>query len=290
VPRGRTGGPGRRVFGKVPVPRLARTAPGRAGILILAFVCGVAIAGPLIAPHSVTDTVGLPGQGPSAGAWLGTDFLGRDVLSRLLAGGISVLWLSTLSTFCAYVVGIGVGLTAGYSRTLADPLLMRFVDLILAFPAVLFLLVLVAAAGTSAAILLVGVVIVLFPGIARVVRTATMEASVRGYVEAAVLRGEAGRVIALREILPNILPFVVADFGVRFSAAIIFVASLNFLGLGLQPPAANWGLMVSENREVITTNIWAVAAPAIMLGLLTVGVNLVGDGYSRALGQSELRA
>jgi peptide/nickel transport system permease protein len=130
---------------------------------------------------------------------------------------------------------------------------------------------------------------VLSPGVVRLVRTATLEVSVRGYVEAAVARGESTRAILFGEILPNIVRPVVADLGIRYGYSIILIASLNYLNLGIRPPTADWGLMTSENREVITTNPLAVLVPALLLGLLTVSVNLIGDAYARTLGRSEGR-
>ena len=128
--------------------------------------------------------------------------------------------------------------------------------------------------------------LVLFPGVARIVRTATLEASTRGYVEAAVARGERMVSVLRREILPNITSSVVADLGIRFSWSIILIASVNYLGLGLRPPTADWGLMISENREIISTNPLAVVAPAVILAVLIIAVNLVGDAYVRRLGRS----
>jgi peptide/nickel transport system permease protein len=130
------------------------------------------------------------------------------------------------------------------------------------------------------------VVIVLFPGVARIVRAATEEVSQRGYVESAVARGEKTSGILAREILPNIVTPIMADVGIRFAAAVIFIASMNYLGLGLRPPSSDWGLMVSENRRVISTNVWGVLAPAAMLGLLAIAVNLVADAYARTRGRS----
>jgi len=267
-------------------PRILWSWSGRVGCALLVFVFAVAFVGPLVSPHSPYTTVGPPAAGPSAKAPLGTDFLGRDVLSRVLHGGASVLELATITILLTYALGISVGMIAGYNRSVLDSLLMRAVDLVLAFPAMLLLLVLVTGAGTGVGVLIVGVALVLFPGVARIVRTATLEASVRAYVEAAVSRGEKTIVILTREIFPNITPVVIADFGIRFGGAIILIASLNFLSLGLRPPTADWGLMISENREIITTNGWAVIAPAVMLALLTVAINLIGDAYTRSLGLS----
>jgi peptide/nickel transport system permease protein len=268
-------------------PEWTRSATGIIGLAVLVFVVGVALLGPLFAPHGIATPIGPPGQGPSANAPLGTDFLGRDVLSRLLHGGLSVVWIGTTSTVLAYVAGLTVGLTAGYSRTLVDPLLMRCVDVMLSFPALLVLLLLVSGLGSHVYVLILGVVAVQLPPIARVMRTVTLETATHGYVEAAEMRGERTSSVLIREILPNIAPVMLADFGIRFGYSIILIASVNYLGLGLQPPAADWGLMMSENREFISLNAWAVLAPAVMLALLTIGVNLVADAYVRTLGRSE---
>ena len=230
--------------------------------------------------RSWTDTV--------LAAPLGTDFLGRDVLSRLLNGGRSVILIAGVATLLAYLIGLAIGLVAGYIRSIADPLLMRGVDVLLAFPALLMLLLLVGGLGPHVGVLIVGVALVQLPGIARIVRTATLEMSTRGFVEAAEARGESTPSLLTREILPNIAPIILADFGIRFGYSIILIASVNYLGLGLAPPAADWGLMMSENQQFIAVNVWAVLAPAIMLALLTIGVNLVADAYVRTLGRSTI--
>ena len=254
---------------------------GRAGALLLAIVVLLALVGPAFAPHSPIAPIGIPGAGPSASAPLGLDFLGRDVLSRVLYGGRSTLLLGTAATALTYLVGVTIGLIAGYSRSIADPLLMRTVDVFLSFPALLVMLLFVTAFGGGRGVLVGAVVIVLFPGVARIVRTATLEVSTRGYVEAAVARGESTLAILRREILPNIVAPIVADVGIRFSWSIILIASVNYLGLGLAPPTADWGLMVSENREIISTNPLALLAPAAILAFLIIAVNLVGDAYVR---------
>ena len=270
-------------------PRFARTWSGAIGLGLLGAITLFAVVGPLFAPYAYDAPLGLPGSPPGHGSVLGTDFIGRDVLSRVLDGGLSVLWIAGTATLLIYVVGITVGLVAGYSRSLVDAMLMRTVDFVLSFPAMLLLLLLVTGAGTGIGVDIFGVVLVLFPGVARIVRTATLEVAGRGYVEAAVARGERTPAILLWEILPNIVSPIMADVGIRFAAAIIFIASLNFLGLGLQPPAANWGLMISENRPILTSNPWPVLVPAALLGLLTVAVNLVADAYARTAGRSARR-
>jgi peptide/nickel transport system permease protein len=253
---------------------------------ILAIVLFVAFVGPYLAPHSPTAAIGAPLTGSSGHAPLGTDFLGRDVLSRLLYGGRSVIGLALAATALAYLIGMTIGLIAGYSRSLVDPLLMRTVDVMLAFPPLLFLLVLIAGAGQSVTIMIIGVALIQAPSISRIVRTATLEVSVRGYVEAAVARGERPAAVIVREVLPNILAPVLVDAGLRFTFSILIVASVNFLGLGLQPPSSNWALMIGENRQYISLNWLAVVAPAAMIAILTIGVNLTGDAIARSLGRS----
>jgi peptide/nickel transport system permease protein len=266
--------------------RFLRSTSGAVGVTIVLFVVFVAVFGRYVAPHDPNSPVGNPLSHPSGDALLGTDDLGRDVFSRLLYGGRSVLGLAFAATLVAYVIGLGVGLIAGYSRSKIDPILMRTVDVMLAFPPLLFLLVLITGAGTGTGVLIIGVAAIQAPGISRIVRTATLEVSVRGYVEAAVARGERAIAVVVREVLPNILAPVLVDAGLRFTYSILIIASVNFLGLGLQPPKSDWALMISENRQYISLNSWAVLAPAAMIALLTIGINLTGDAIARSLGRS----
>ncbi len=266
--------------------RFLRTPTGASGFAIVVLVVAVALLGPYLAPHTPTATVGPPLQSASGAFPFGTDETGRDVLSRVLWGGRSLLGLALASTALAYLLGAAIGLTAGYSRTLVDPLLMRTVDVLLAFPPLLFLLVLIAGAGQSQGVLIAGVAVIQAPQISRVVRAATLEVSVRGYVEAAVARGERAPAVIAREVLPNILGPVLVDAGLRFTYSILIVSSVIYLGLGLEPPSSNWALMISENREFISINPLSVIAPAAMIALLTIGVNLMGDAIARSLGRS----
>ena len=268
--------------------RFARSGTGAVGLAVLVFVLLVALFGPFVAPHSPARPIGIPYEGPRAEALLGTDFLGRDVLSRVLWGGRSVIALAGLSVLLAYTGGLVVGLAAGYSRGLLDPILMRSADVLLSLPALLFLLVLVTGLGSSRTVLVVGVALIQMPLVARIIRSATQTQSVRGFVEAAAARGERTSAILGREVMPNIVPTIAADVGLRLTYAIILVASVNFLGLGLQPPDADWGLMVSENRSGLNLNPLAVLAPATMIALLTIAVNMVGDAVARQQGVSAI--
>ena len=178
------------VSGRLHMPRLTRTISGKIGIGVLVFVLAVALLGPLVSPHGIATPIGSPGTPPSDGAPLGTDYLGRDVLSRVLHGGLSVIWIGAAATLLAYAAGMTIGLIAGYQRSLIDPVLMRGVDVLLAFPALLVLLLLVAGLGSHVGVLILGVALVQLPPIARIIRTATLEVSTRGYIEAAQARGE----------------------------------------------------------------------------------------------------
>jgi ABC-type dipeptide/oligopeptide/nickel transport system permease subunit len=249
--------------------------------VLLIAVVAVALLGPLLA-HQPSRSVGAPFSPPSGHDLLGTDFLGRDVLARVLAGGRSVLLYSGLATLFAYAVGITVGLAAGYLRTWVDPALMRTVDVLLSFPSMVFILLFATAFGRGIGSVVVATAVIQLPAIARIIRTATLDQSRRGYVEAALLRGESSLAVLRRDILPNITRTLSADVGLRFTWSVLLIAGVNFLGLGLQPPHADWGLMVSENRAGmnIALNPWAVLAPALLLGLLTVAINLLSDALS----------
>jgi ABC-type dipeptide/oligopeptide/nickel transport system permease subunit len=264
-----------------------RHGRGLLGASLLLFTVTVALVGPALAPDSIAVPIGLPGTGPSRSALLGTDFLGRDVLSRVLNGGRSVLVLSVLSIGLVYLIGIYLGVVAALRReSLLDPFVMRGVDLLMTFPPLLLLLVIISGSGSSFWTLLIGILLVLTPGVVRIVRSATLAIVLNGYIEAAITRGERLFALVRREILPNIIPTVLADLGLRFSGAVVLAASVSFLGLGAHPPASDWGLMISENRGIFSTNIWALVIPAGMLAILTISVNMIGDAYIQHIEKS----
>jgi peptide/nickel transport system permease protein len=268
------------------VRRALGSWPGRIGIALTLFVLLVAVVGPSFAPHPPNAIVGIPFARPSAHFPLGIDFAGRDVLSRLLYGGRSVVILAGIATLAAYVIGAAIGLAAGYRRSILDSVSMRFMDILLAFPPILLLLVLATGAGPNPIVLVIGIVLVQVPGIARIIRTATADLTVRGYVEAAVARGESTPVILLKEVLPNLWGIIVADGGPRLTVSVLLVAAINYLGLGLRPPAADWALMISENQGGLTFQPWSVIAPAILIAMLTIGINTFADALARGLGRS----
>jgi ABC-type dipeptide/oligopeptide/nickel transport system permease subunit len=263
-----------------------RVTTSKTGWILALVVFAIAALGPFIAPNSPTAIVSTPFALPDSSYPLGTDFLGRDVLSRVLNGGRTVLLVAICATVISYTFGIAIGLLAGFRRGPLDAVLMRSADVVIAFPPLIFVLLLIAGLGSSVPLLIGGIAITLIPNIARVVRAATLETSVRSYVEAAVVRGERTRTILRIEILPNIVPPILADAGIRFTGAILLAAALSFVGLGLQPPAADWALMISENRSGLSLNYWAVAVPAALIALLTIAGNLIADGIARSLGVS----
>jgi peptide/nickel transport system permease protein len=242
----------------------------------------VALLGPLFAPHSPTEFVGAPDAPPSAKAIFGADALGRDVLSRFLHGGVSVLWLSVVSTVVGVSAGVVIGLAAGYARGVVDEILMRLTDVLLAFPQIVFALLLVSVIGPKLWLLVLAVGLSHAPRVARVMRGAALQVIDREFVQAAEAVGERRWRIVFGDVLLNVTSPLMVEVGLRFTYSIGLIAALSFLGFGLQPPAADWGLMVNENRLDITTQPWAVVLPIVAIALLTIGTNLVTDGIARA--------
>jgi peptide/nickel transport system permease protein len=267
--------------------RLGRT---RFGVVIVTLLVLVALAGPLVAPHSPTEFVGIPNSAPSGDAIFGTDALGRDVLSRFLYGGRTVLWLSAAATLLGMVVGVAVGLIAAYSRNWLDDVLMRANDVLLAFPQIIFVLLAVSALGPKLWLIVLTVGLTHAPRVARVIRGAALEIVERDFVKSAEVVGEKRWRIVFGEVLPNVTSPLLVEAGLRMTYSIGLVAGISFLGFGLQPPDADWGLMINENRLSITVQPWAVLLPVIAIGLLTIGTNLITDGLSRALAGIDRRA
>jgi len=255
----------------------------KVGLALVVFLVGLALIGPLLAPKSTTAFVGPPYQSPSGEALLGTDNLGRDVLSRFLAGGRSILVLSVLATVLALIVGVAIGLFAAYSRGWLDDVIMRSLDVVLAFPAIVLVLLLVAVIGPELWLLVLTVAASHAPRIARLIRGAALEIVERDFVKAAEVLGEPRWKILFGEILPNITSPLMVEASLRLTYSIGLIAAISFLGFGIQPPSADWGLMINENRIGLTVQPWAVVLPVAAIGLLTIGTNLIADGLARAL-------
>jgi peptide/nickel transport system permease protein len=267
--------------------RLGRT---RVGLAIVAVIVLVALGGPLVAPHSPTEFVAVPNSGPGGEAAFGADALGRDVLSRFLNGGRTVLWLAAAATLLGMVVGVVVGLIAAYARNWLDDVLMRANDVLLAFPQIIFVLLAVSAIGPKLWLIVLTVGLTHAPRVARVIRGAALEVVERDFVKSAEVVGEKRWRIVFGELLPNVTSPLLVELGLRMTYSIGLVAGISFLGFGLQPPTADWGLMINENRLSITVQPWAVLLPVAAIGLLTVGTNLITDGLSRALAGIDRKA
>jgi len=254
------------------------------GLGITLLLIGIAVFGRLVAPYAPDQGIEgqLPFAPPSSDAWLGTDAIGRDVLSRFLHGGLSVLLLSGLSTALGMTLGVTVGLLAAYSPGKLDDLLMRTMDVFLSLPQIVFALVLAATVGPELWLLVLAVGFTTMPRAARVTRGAAVEVVQRDFVRAAEAIGVPRRRILLSEVLPNISSPLIVETTLRMSFNVAVVAGLSFLGFGLQPPAADWGLMINENQNGLTLQPWPVLLPVIAIALLTIGTSLIGDGISRA--------
>jgi ABC-type dipeptide/oligopeptide/nickel transport system permease subunit len=264
-------------------PRESRRRRSRVaiiGFVGLGAVIALVVLGPFVAPHDPDVTAGSTYMHPTGEFLLGTDALGRDVTSRVLTGGQTVLMYAAVATVLAYIAGLALGMLAGFVRGSVDNVVMRIVDVLLAFPTLVFVLLLAAAFGRGMPSIVFATALIQATAVARIIRTATLEQSVRGFVEAAVARGERTHTVLIREILPNIAPTLAADVGLRFTWSVLLLASVNFLGLGLQPPTADWGLMISENRGGMDLNPLAVLAPAAISGALTVSINVISDAWA----------
>jgi peptide/nickel transport system permease protein len=261
------------------------TTEGKIGLAIVGAYVFVIIFGPLLAPYS-PDSIGVGGldTGPSTAHLLGTDDLGRDLLSRLLYGARSVVLVPLIATFLAFAIGGLVGVVAGYTGGRFDAFASRVIDVMLALPPLLIVLVVIAAAGTSSLVIIVSVALVYSPRVARVLRGATQGVVTQEYILAAQARGEPTLAIVLRELTPNIAPTVFVEFAVRFTYVIIFITTLNFLGLGVAEPSPNWGLLLADARNTIITNPVASIAPAVAIGALAVGIGLIADAATQSFG------
>jgi peptide/nickel transport system permease protein len=261
----------------------ARPASAAGAVIVLLAIL-LTLLGRFIAPYGSSEQIAADARTPpSAAHWFGTDHLGRDVFSRVVLGAGEIVRLAGLGTLLAALAGTALGLLSGYAGGLADEALMRLFDALLAMPALLLALLLLGTLGASENSVLLVIVLVYTPIVARVVRSVVLPVKTRGYVEAARLQGESLGRILFREILPAALPALAVEAALRFSYAIFLVASLGFLGIGVQPPSPNWGLMVSEARDRVTQIPWALIYPAAAISLLVIGVNLFADGLRRVL-------
>ncbi len=255
------------------------------GGVALVLVLALTVLAPWVAPYVPTDQHVLDRLKPPSGRFLlGTDQYGRDLLSRTLVGGRAALVLGVGAVLLGLSLGVPIGLTAGYFGGRLDDVVMRLVDAMLAFPALLLALLIITALGASTGHALLAIGVANVPGIARIVRSVTLSLREAEFVLAAGARGEGHLYVMFGEIFPNVLPSVVVEATIRIGFAILAGASLSFLGLGVQPPQADWGVMIREARQYAFESSWPMVAPGVALGVTIIAFNLFGDGLRDRLG------
>ncbi len=259
---------------------LLRTPTVLVGLFVLLFWITFAILGDRITPYDpIFDQTPDVLASPSSAHWFGTDTLGRDVLSRVLAGSRDILLVAPAATLLGTVLGSVLGLVIGYFRGIVDDVVSRIIDAVLVMPVILTGVVVITALGSRSApvvTLLIGIVFA--PLVARTVRAAVLAEGDLDYVQAARLRGEKAPYVMFSEILPNVMPPIVVEFTVRLGYAIFAVAGLTFIGLGLQPPSPDWAVQVFEYYSFIDPYWWTTLFPAAAIASLVIAVNLVADG------------
>lgn len=255
------------------------------GAAIIGFWVACAILGSRITPYDpVFDQTPEVSASPSAAHWFGTDRLGRDVLSRVLSGSRDILLIAPAATLLATFFGTALGLITGYFRGIADDTISRVIDAVLAIPLIVLAVTVVAAIGSRSAWAVTVVIAIVFsPIIARTVRAAVLGEARLEYVEAARLRGERSPYVMFSEVLPNVMPPILVEATIRLGYAIFAVATLTFIGFGLQPPTADWAVQIADNWQFLSFQWWTVLFPALAIASLVVAVNLVSDSIQQVL-------
>lgn len=264
--------------------RLIRTPHGALGLLIVATAFVVAVIGPSVAPYDPdTMSLALRFKGPDLAHLLGTDEYGRDIFSRLLFGARATVTMAVLATVLGTIVGSLVGTVSAFFGGRADEAIMRSVDAVMSIPSLLFALLIVNLLGSNSFNALMAVAVAFAPGMARIARSVALSVRKQDYVSAAIARGETVTYVVLREMLPNIVAPIIVEMTIRVSFAVMLFATLSFLGLGAQPPAQEWGLMVAEARQYMHMSAWILLWPCVAIAAVAIGFNLLGDGLRDAL-------
>ena len=242
----------------------------------------VAIFAHWIAPYGLNETIGDVWEAPfwadePSGYWLGTDSIGRDLLSRMIYGAQTTIFVATMATIVSFVTGSILGFTAAVIGGWIDQVMSRLVDLFMSIPSLILALVILSVMPTTLPVLIIVMGLLDSTRVYRLARAVAVDITVMDYVEAARLRGEGTGWIIFREILPNALSPLVAELGLRFIFAVLFISTLSFLGLGVQPPLADWGGIVKENKEGLVYGVSAALIPAVAIAILSISVNLVAD-------------
>ena len=267
---------------------------GKTGVVVLIFWTIIVAIGPMISPYYEGDILDeelfmVPGgdeypdtdfQPPSKIVYLGTDYLGRDTLSRILYGARTTIGISFIATLWAYVIGVTLGIAAAVGSKMLDMTLSRLNDAVLAIPSLMLALVMIAALGSTIPLLILLTGVIYAASVFRIARSLGQDVMVSDFVEAARVRGEGLWWIITREILPNIAMPLATDFGLRFVWIILFISALSFLGLGVQPPMSDWGSMVKENLPGLIYGSIAPIVPSLAIATLTISVNMIVDDIS----------
>ena len=275
----------RTVWRKFKISMKKSPITARIGIIIIIFYTILALFAPLIAPYGEAEVFPIPYAPWSAEFIFGTDQIGRDIFSRMIYGARNTVGIAVATTLLAFLIGGSLGLAAAISRSYLDLFLSRTVDVLMAIPQLIFALVLLSIFGSTITNLIIIIAILDSTRVFRLTRAVSLNVVVMDYVEAAKLRGEGLGWIMRKEILPNILPPLIAEFGLRFCFVFLSIAALSFLGVGIQPPTADWGSMVRENASLIQFAQYDLKAgitpllPAAAIALLTVAVNFVVDWF-----------
>ena len=253
------------------------------GVLLFWLAC--ALLGSRITPYDpIFDQTSDISQAPSTEHWFGTDRLGRDVLSRVIAGSRDILLIAPAAVLLATILGTTLGLITGYFRGIADDTISRVIDAVLAIPLIVLAVTVVSAVGSRSAWAVTVVIAIVFaPIIARTVRAAVLGEAQLDYVEAARLRGENSLYVMFSEVLPNVMPPILVEATIRLGYAIFAVATLTFIGFGLQPPSPDWAVQISDNWQFLAQQWWTVLFPALAIASLVVAVNLVSDSIQQVL-------
>ena len=266
------------------VRRMLRSPQGALGLMLVGLILLVVILGPLVAPHDPETFSPLQRyKAPSAQFLLGTDQYGRDILSRLLYGARATVLLAVIATAIGTLAGALVGTTSAYLGGRSDEFIMRTVDAVMSIPSLLMALLIVTLLGKSSLNALLAIAVAFTPGMARVTRSVALTVRKQDYVNAAIARGESAGFIVWREMLPNVISPIIVEMTVRVAFAVMLFATLSFLGLGAQPPASEWGLMVAESRRFMHLSPWMILWPSLAVALVAIGFNLLGDGLRDAL-------
>lgn len=248
-----------------------------AGLAVTTLFFGMAVFAPVIAPYGMSDVVGSVWEPASSAHWLGTDNIGRDLFTRMLYGGRTTIFVATAATVLSFVAGSVLGFAAAVAGGWLDQLLSRSVDLVMSVPGLIFALVVLSVLPPSLPVLILVMAFLDSTRVYRLCRSVAGDIVVMDYIEVARLRSEGLGWTIFHEILPNAMSPLVAEFGMRFIFMVLYLSTLSFLGLGIQPPSTDWGAIVKENSDGLVYGIPAALAPAIAIAILAIAINLVAD-------------